>query len=296
MRGKILGLGAISGYDGNRYYYDEGELKNAKEGQNIEGLEVDFEIIDGKAAQVFIINKASFLNNFSSFNASMPDLPNIDTQFVFLNLNEAKAFILAPNIHSVKVFSLLTLICYFLSFIFSSHYFENLAKDASNAGFYIFSILTFFLGLWVNFCLFKLSNDKAPLKYFTINIIIAIIIYVLFDSIIHYFETAIYTSLLGSNISVPYFRIILIFICLSAFFFVSFLWYRKLSALTDEKFFLWSFYTQILSQICLIIYMIVFFKMQDSLFWHDFAIILNILSTVLMVLVWLKFRKLEVKN
>lgn len=296
MKGKILGLGAIRGDDGNRYYYDEGELKNAKEGQNIEGLEVDFEIVDGKAVGVFIINKASFSSNFNSFNASMPDLPNIDSRFVFLNLNEAKSFIFAPNIHSIKVFSLLTIICYFLSFVFSGSYFENLAKNASNAGFYIFSILTLFLGLWVNFCLFKLSNDKAPLKYFAINTIIAIIIYILFNSIIHYFQTAVYAAFIGGNISMPYFRIILIFICVLAFFFVSFLWFKKLSAITDEKFFLWSFYIQILSQICLIIFIIVLSKMQDGSFWYDFSVILNILSTVLMVLAWLKFRKFEVKN
>ena len=89
---------------GKRYYYEENELKEKEEqitkgnkiigGQNIEGLEVDFEVIDGKAVGVFILNKPSFSSNFSSlntsFNASMTNLPNIDTKFVFLDFNAVK--------------------------------------------------------------------------------------------------------------------------------------------------------------------------------------------------------------
>ncbi len=54
MKGKILGVGAISGAGGSRYYYDENELKNVKDGQKIEGAEVDFDISqDGKAISIY---------------------------------------------------------------------------------------------------------------------------------------------------------------------------------------------------------------------------------------------------
>ncbi|MGX2984887.1 hypothetical protein ACWIWK_05410 [Helicobacter sp. 23-1048] len=55
MTGKILGQGAIRGEDGVRYYYDEGAIKNLQDVQNINGCEVDFEIENGKAVDIFII-------------------------------------------------------------------------------------------------------------------------------------------------------------------------------------------------------------------------------------------------
>ena len=55
MTGKILGQGAIRGEDGVRYYYDEGAIKNPQDAQNINGCEVDFEIENGKAVDIFII-------------------------------------------------------------------------------------------------------------------------------------------------------------------------------------------------------------------------------------------------
>lgn len=55
MTGKILGQGAIRGEDGVRYYYDEGAIKNLQDVQNINGCEVDFEIKNGKAVDIFII-------------------------------------------------------------------------------------------------------------------------------------------------------------------------------------------------------------------------------------------------
>ncbi|WP_096014201.1 hypothetical protein [Campylobacter lanienae] len=58
MKGKILGAGAISGEDGNRYYYDEDAIKNLNENSKIEGLEVDFDIKDGKAVEIYIISKS----------------------------------------------------------------------------------------------------------------------------------------------------------------------------------------------------------------------------------------------
>ena len=55
MTGKILGQGAIRGEDGVRYYYDDGAIKNLQETQKINGCEVDFEIENGKAVDIFII-------------------------------------------------------------------------------------------------------------------------------------------------------------------------------------------------------------------------------------------------
>ncbi len=71
MKGKILGAGAISGEDGVRYYYDEKELKNLKEGQKLEGCEVDFDIKDGKAVGVYIVKGGGFNADFGKVGANV---------------------------------------------------------------------------------------------------------------------------------------------------------------------------------------------------------------------------------
>ncbi|WP_096019931.1 hypothetical protein [Campylobacter lanienae] len=111
MKGKILGAGAISGEDGNRYYYDEDAIKNLNENSKIEGLEVDFDIKDGKAVEIYIVSK-SFSPNFGSIGGSLQNtnLPKIDSKYAFLDLNEAKNNILAVNIHPVKIFIILAIL------------------------------------------------------------------------------------------------------------------------------------------------------------------------------------------
>lgn len=85
MKGRILGSGAISGDDGVRYYYDENELKNTKDGQNIEGCEVDFEIKDGKAVGVYITKSVGFNADFSKVGKSFENLnlPKFDSKIFF---------------------------------------------------------------------------------------------------------------------------------------------------------------------------------------------------------------------
>lgn len=123
MKGKILGAGAISGEDGVRYYYDEQELKNFKEGQKIEGCEVDFDIKDGKAVGVYIVNGGGFNSGFGKVGANVGaslenvSLPSFDNKFVFWDLNEAKANLFRPNIHSIKFWFVLFLILNFFNIL-----------------------------------------------------------------------------------------------------------------------------------------------------------------------------------
>lgn len=108
MKGKILGAGAISGEDGVHYYYEEKELKNLKEGQKLEGCEVDFDIKDGKAVGVYIVKGGGFNADFGKVGANVSaslknaNLPSFDSKFVFWDLNEAKANLIGANMHSVK--------------------------------------------------------------------------------------------------------------------------------------------------------------------------------------------------
>lgn len=63
MRGKILADGVISGDDGNRYTYEIAELKN---NHNVSaGSEVDFQIKDNKAIDIYVIKQQSTGLNMS---------------------------------------------------------------------------------------------------------------------------------------------------------------------------------------------------------------------------------------
>lgn len=292
MKGKILGAGAISGDDGKRYYYEENELKNAKEGQNIEGLEVDFEVIDGKAVGVFILNKPSFSSNFSSlnasFNASMTNLPNIDTKFVFLDFNAVKNFIFAPNIHSMKFFALLTLICYLITNLLAKSFVYG--GGASAAFFYIFGILSLVLGLWVNYLLFQTSSDKKPLVYFISCVIVVAVMGILLKTL----ADSLMMSMFGGRL--PYFKLTLIVLLFIAYAVLILLWYIRVGKITNEKFFMYSLYAQLASYACLIIMIIMLLCREEFGIWYDFAVICAIASSALLAVAWLKFREIHAIN
>lgn len=68
MRGKILGIGIISGDDGNRYKFGIEEIQNL-EGRSSEmlvGCEVDFNIAEDKAKEIFITKGSLGFNNLAS--------------------------------------------------------------------------------------------------------------------------------------------------------------------------------------------------------------------------------------
>ena len=56
MKGKILGLGAISGDDGNRYTFEISDVANleGRSVENLTGCEVDFEVSEKVAKNIFI--------------------------------------------------------------------------------------------------------------------------------------------------------------------------------------------------------------------------------------------------
>lgn len=75
MQGKILDFddlqGTILGDDGKRYHFDISEVKNAKNAdlETLSGSEVDFELANGKAVEIYI---AKFQQNFK-----MPQKPEV---------------------------------------------------------------------------------------------------------------------------------------------------------------------------------------------------------------------------
>ncbi len=98
MTGKLLGAGAIRGDDGTRYYYDEGEIKNLKDEQKLEGCEVDFDIKDGKAIAIYITSesKAESSTNQTNQNHSNEIISKE------LNIGNTKGFIFKGKVSNCR--------------------------------------------------------------------------------------------------------------------------------------------------------------------------------------------------
>ena len=102
MTGKLLGVGAIRGEDGARYYYDEGEIKNLKDGQKLEGCEVDFDIKDSKAIAIYITSDSKAESIASQTNQ------NYSNEVISkeLNIGNTKGFIFKGKVSNCKSNSL----------------------------------------------------------------------------------------------------------------------------------------------------------------------------------------------
>lgn len=231
MKGKILGAGAISGEDGVRYYYDEKELKNLKEGQKLEGCEVDFDIKDGKAVGVYITKGGGFNADFGKISAKVGaslekgTLPKFDSKHIFWDLNGAKANIFGANIHSVKLFLFLSIFCSLFSFL-----------DFP-------AILSIIFMLWGTLYLGKLSGSYKPFKYSLFLLVLGIVLVAFL----------VFIALDLQKMSVSYTKIIFAAIFVAITIYVAFLWCKVLSTITKEKAFLISF---IVSVVALVFWLI----------------------------------------
>lgn len=244
MKGKILGAGAISGEDGVRYYYDEKELKNLKEGQKLEGCEVDFDIKDGKAVGVYIIKGGGFNADFSKVGANVSaslekvNLPKFDSKHIFWDLNEAKANLLRPNMHSIKFWLLVVAI---LSLFVSLDITPSTgSSDFSNVLFWLFGIASTDLLLWISFCISTLVNSYTLLKFNAIALVFSLILIWLADEIIKGYIMGV---TLGTGH--PYFKIFLAIIFTFVAFVYNLKWLKLLSQITEQKAYMWAFYVAV---------------------------------------------------
>ena len=233
MKGKILGAGAISGEDGVRYYYDEKELKNLKEGQKLEGCEVDFDIKDGKAVGVYIIKGGGFNADFSKVGASLENvnLPSFNSQHIFWDLNEAKANLIGANMHSAKLWFLVAMAFSVIATFAGSTTAGNLS-----------AFISFISILWSSVCLGKLSGSYKPLKY-------QLLFSALFTVLIFLFVAVLEDLTLSYNQNIPYVKLIFCILLALIALFVVFLWCKSLANITNEKIFLLSFVAFVLGLI-----------------------------------------------
>jgi len=133
---------------------------------------------------VFITKTAGFSPDFSSINTNFPV---VDNKFVFLNLNEALANLTKPNIHSIKIFSVLAaLISLLIAFIYSPQF--------EGFGFWFLTILQTAMLLWAMFNIGKLAQNHNLLKFYAINIISTLLFVVFIRSAVQDSITAAFTG------------------------------------------------------------------------------------------------------
>lgn len=216
MKGKILGAGAISGEDGVRYYYDDDEIKNLKNGQKIDGCEVDFDIKDGKAVSIYI-TKTSF---------------NVDTQKLFSN-----------DLASIKLKAYITIGLFVLAGFFAIIPFINVVLTP------LFAIAVIVLLFLVVLGLHRASQSTTLLK----NWLISFGVYILGGIFIGISFVIGGASMLGAmmggakamfagfGVGAILLFVLGFLIMLSSWYF-TYLYYKEVAHITNEPFFMYYFW------------------------------------------------------
>lgn len=222
MKGKILGTGAISGADGARYYYDEGAIKNAKDGHKLEGCEVDFEVKDGKAIHIYITKSA-------------------------FSVNDATQNLLTTDLQSIKLKAFIMMGCVVLMII-------------PILGF-IFGLVALVLYVLVVLGLHKASQSTSLLKNWILSMAVyllgVVIIAVATLGTGASLSLAIITkgySLFGGLGVMAIFSMALGFLIMLSSWYFSYLYYKEVAYITNEPFFMYYFWCALVGTITLAIF------------------------------------------
>lgn len=228
MKGKILGLGVISGDDGKRYSFELSDISNLGERnpQNLAGCEVDFEAgEDGKAKGIFITG--------GSFNA---------------NLGELQGKLMATDTKGIRFKFLLSLGLVIGGSMISAIPLLGwvIGPICMVAGF-VFLILAV-IGAS------RASESKTLLKNFILSVVIAVVSCVIAFAI---GGTALLSAAGGYDAGGGVAAIVaglIFFVGLIAAFVFQLLYTRELAFVTDQKILLWAMYVNILGALTSLIF------------------------------------------
>lgn len=256
MQGKILAEGLISGEDGHRYTFTASDLKNAqgKSGDVLVGCEVDFEGKDDKAIEIYITKQA--------FNA-----------------DDLKQKLFSSDLEGIKLKAYAMIACSLLSFI-------------PFVGF-LFTIAAFVLAILITIALQKTSQSTTLLKNFILMIVVAIIGFLIFmfagfvgfgvtyfamfapaaggipESVNEGLINALGVSVIGI--------ITFLLICIACCIFL-YRYYKELAYITNEPFFMYSFWCVIIGTLTMFIFI---------------GFFIEIVGLVLYVLAWVRTKEIR---
>lgn len=243
MKGKILDINLIVGSDEKRYSFEASDIANAKEQsvQNLIGSEVDFEAVENTAKAIYITKSSSF---------------NVNAIFENNDLN------------SIKLKAYIAMGCAVLGLL-------------PVVG-YVFEIISFVLMILVVIGINKSSGSKTLLRNF---IIYALIVF--FGGIIIEFSTAAsfmaglglaaFGSAAGAFGSFG-FAVVVGLIILIAGLVYGYFFYKELSVVTNESFFLYAFIAIAIGEVLIV---------------PVLGALIVVVGYVLEIIAWIRFKEIR---
>lgn len=224
MKGKVLALGLISGEDGNRYTFEVNDIVNLEDRnpQNLTGCEVDFEVSEKAAKNIFIIGASINIANIKG------QLMSNDTQSIRFK------FLLAMGLYFGAGF--ISLIP-FLGWV--------LGPILLISGFVVYVLAVFGAR--------HASESKTLLKNFILSMVIFAVAFILAmifggSALVGFISG--YDSAGGFGFTMA---MILLIIGGIATFVYQLLFFRELAFINEQKFLLWGFYVNVLGSLTTLI-------------------------------------------
>lgn len=217
MKGKILGLGVISGDDGKRYSFEVSDIKNLKDRnpESLENCEVDFETVEGMAKEIFIIQSNSSI-----------DIGNIKNKIIAGDVQGIRLKLLVAIGLSVTgaILGLIPVVGWFFKFLFG--------------------VIALTLWIMAVVALKRVSNSQTLLRNFLISLfigIVSLVIAAIFGG------AALMAAMLESSGGIV--AIIILVAGVIGELVFGFFFIREFSFIIQQKYILWSFYISIVATI-----------------------------------------------
>lgn len=236
MKGKVLGLGVISGDDGKRYSFEVSDIKNLKDRnpESLENCEVDFETVEGMAKEIFIIQSNSSI-----------DIGNIKNKIIAGDVQGIRLKLLVAIGLSVTgvILGLIPVVGGFFKFLFG--------------------VIALTLWIMAVVALKRASNSQTLLRNFLISLfigIVSLVIAAIFGGAALMAVMLGTSGFIGSILGVALMAamlessggivaiIILVAGVIGALVF-GFFFIREFSFIIQQKYILWSFYISIVATI-----------------------------------------------
>ena len=225
MKGKVLTPSLISGEDGNRYTFEASDVSNleGRSVENLTGCEVDFEVSENMAKNIFITGGS-------------------------INMANLQGQLMANDTQSIRFKFLLGIGLYFGGSFISLIPFLGwvLGGVLLIAGFVVFVLAV--LGTK------RTSESPTLFKNFILSIaiaVVALILAMIFGGTALLGGMAGYSSAGGFGLVVA---VILLIVGSIAALVYNLLFFRELAFVTEQKFLLWAFYANIIGSITAVIF------------------------------------------
>lgn len=232
MKGKILGAGAISGADGNRYDFDIADIENlnGKTQEQLVGAEVDFEVVeDSKSAKSIFVTSTNLSVN--------------------LDVNDIKERFSANDAQGVRFKFLMAIVLYAVGALFAFIPFLGfiVTPICSIAAIVIFVLVTLRLN--------SLAESRTLFKNFLYSIVIGIVASVVAGALGGASLISMLVRGSADDMGVLFFVAVAILVVgfIASFVFYAF-YMREMAFVMQQKFILYSFWCNLVGVVLAVLF------------------------------------------